>query len=449
MGSLPTLSEPALTIIVATSPLGLGHLRVTDALYHGLPKTASPILFGAKSPSASALYRFVSIHPATRKVMELLQSPPLDKPAALLGRVLLPLQTHALYNQIKTILNERFIVPKTVVLVAAHPIHGHQLGAIKEKLAKTLGIQVILVVQVTDDSPQPIWYVSNANCIFVPSQYTKEQLLAYAHEAQLPKSEIVVTAYPISPLLAETLSEHAWLNRLQQVNPQTKETLHISVPISGAAVGTTFINTYIKNLHQYASRCFFHIVSREVPFTQSFIQQMATEPFVKLYTSTHDRMTVDNYERVFKETPISLEITKPSEQAFKALSVPKQRGGAILLLAKPVGGQEYDNLHFLRNHGLMPGKQQTSLLWSKAEKQEQSDPNILSSAKHWRALLLPEDPDKACLFTLWCLQEKLFSAMMHYSKQNPSVELRSNGVEQFWSHVTTLVEKKKISMILK
>lgn len=441
MAAFTSLTAPELTIIVATSPLGLGHLRVTDALYHGLPKTASPILFGAKSPSGSAIYRFVSIHPITRKIMELLQTPPLDRPAAWVGRKMLPLQTTTLYKQIRQILNERFIVSKTVVLVAAHPIHAHQLGAIKEKLAKELAIRIILVVQVTDDSPQPIWYVEVADCIFVPSEYTKQQLKSYASKAHLKKVPIVVTAYPISPLLTEELSQRAFTNRQEQVDPHFNGTLHIAIPISGAAVGTGFTTTIINHLHTYASRCQFHVIAREAPFTKSFIQEMTAVSFVKLYTSTHDRMTVDNYEQVFKDVPIALEITKPSEQAFKTLTTPTQRGGAILLLAKPVGGQEYDNLHFLRNHGLMPNGQQMRHLWEKAEKQEHLEAEVFATARQWRALLLPEDPDKACLFILWCLQEKLLMTMMHYRKHSKSAELQSNGVAQFWKKVEELVEK--------
>jgi hypothetical protein len=156
MAPLTLLTDPTLAIIFETSPLGLGHLRVTDALYHGLPKTASPILFGAQAPKSSALYRFASVHRSTRAVLEMLQLPPLDKPVAAIGRQILRRQTKDVYLQLKRILNERFTVPQTVLLVATHAIHAHPLGTIKEKLSRELGIKVFLVVQVTDDSPQAI-----------------------------------------------------------------------------------------------------------------------------------------------------------------------------------------------------------------------------------------------------------------------------------------------------
>lgn len=443
MSDLRALTDPSLTIIFATSPTGLGHLRVSDALYHGLPKGASPVLLGAQDQSVSAMYRFVSVHPLTRKAMELLQTPPLDKPFAYVGRKLLRSQTKLLYQQLKTILNERLVVPKTVLLVAPHTILGHQLGAIKQQIAKEMGVNILLIVQVTDDSPQAIWYVYDADLILVPSHYTKDRLQAYAKKAGLPHVPMVVTAYPISPRLTEELSEHGFAERVEQVNPSSQTTVHMTVPVSGAAVGTSFLSTYIQDVHQLSSRFLFHVVSREALYTRSFIRKMFQIPYVKLHMSTHDRTTVDNYEKVFKENHVSLEITKPSEQAFKALATPKMRGGVIMLFAKPVGGQEYDNLHFLRNHGLMPTKHENQLLWTMSVKNESISSDLLEEARHWRAILLPDDPNIAAFFTNWCLNEKIFSHMMHYSRLQHAPELESNGVAQFWENVAKITEKEE------
>jgi hypothetical protein len=440
MANQALLTNPELTIIFATSPTGLGHLRVTDALYHGLTPASDPVLLGAQDPSVSAMYRFISIHPLTRNIMEVLQMPPFDKPFAAFGRVVLRSQTKLLYQQLKTILSERFTVSKTVLLVASHAILGHQLGAIKDKLARELGISLLLVVQITDDSPQPIWYVPEADLIFAPSPYTKEHLVAYAKKANLKQTKVVVAAYPISPLLTESLSEQSYEKRLAQVDSEGKRAIQMSVPVSGAAVGTTFLTDYIQALHEVSDRFVFHVVSREAPFTQAFIESVKPLPFVKLYTSSHDRTTLHNYENVYKEVPIALEITKPSEQSFKALASPKQRGGAILLFSNPVGGQEYDNLHFLRNHGLMPGKAAGEDLWQKAKRQESlQGSEYLVKAHHWRSILLPLDPKEASAFTAWCLKEKLFTTMMQYKKDEDKPELQSNGVEQFWSKVEELL----------
>jgi hypothetical protein len=449
MSSLSALTDPSLTIIFATSPTGLGHLRVTDALYHGLPKNTSPVLLGAKDEVVSAMYRYVSVHPYSRKVMEVLQLPPLDKPFAIVGRGLLRAQTKDIYKQLQSIISERIIVPQTILLVAPHTILGHQLGAIKERLAKELDANVLLVVQVTDDSPQAIWYVYDADLLLVPSEYTKEKLQAYAASAKLPVVPMVVTAYPVSPKLTEDASAKVFQDRVEQTDPHGKETIQMIVPISGAAVGTNFMTTYVQTLHQHNDRFQFHLVTREAPYTEAFIATMASFPYVQMHTSVHDRTTVDNYEKVYEEKTISLEITKPSEQTFKALMTPKQKGGAIMLFSRPVGGQEYDNLYFMRRHGLMPNKLETKLLWRLADKQDVMIPSdLLAKAHHWRAILLPDEPNTAAAFTNWCLHRRLFTRMMHYIRAEKGKELQPNGVEQFWGEVARLVADRKEEIAL-
>jgi hypothetical protein len=442
MASLKDLTDPQLAIIFATSPTGLGHLRVTDAFYHGLPKETSPILLGAQDPSVSAMYRFVSIHPFTRRIMELVELPPLNKPFAKVGRMFIRSQTTLLYQQLKTILSERLTVPKKVLLVATHTTLGHQLGAIKKKLEKEMGITIVLVIQVTDDSPQPIWYVYDADALFVPSEYTKKRLLDYAKSVHLPIIPVIVSAYPISPQFSERLSEKAWKERLVQTDSSTSEQIHISLPISGAAVGTSFSAKYITEMHQLSDRFFFHVTSREAAYTDSLIQSLSQMSYVKLYTSPFDMKTVDNYEKVFAETMLAFEVTKPSEQAFKTLATPKERGGVIMLFTHPVGGQEYDNLHFLRNHGLMPSQHNNRILWQLARTNEPIPEELLQKAHHWRALRLPTDHYQAAMFTFWGLNRNLFSAMMHYERAQHSIELQSNGVEQFWQHTLKLLGEK-------
>ena len=442
MTQLQVLVDPEMAIIFETSPLGLGHLRVTDALYHGLPKTASPILFGAQAPASSAMYRFASVHKSTRTVLEMLQLPPLDQPVAAIGRTILRHQTKDLYSQLKRILNERFTVPKSVLLVATHAIHAHPLGAVKEKLSRELGIKAFLVVQVTDDSPQAIWYVTDADMIFVPSEYTKEKLQAYAKKARLPEVPIVVTAYPVSPLLTEEMSEHMVSQRKEQLREGSESTTHVSVPVPGAAVGTDFMATFVQTLHQKSQRYHFHIVAREAPFTQKFVQTMTELPYVTLSVSSHERATIDNYEKVFKEHNIALELTKPSEQAFKVLAQPKDQGGSLLLFSHPVGGQEYDNVRFLHTHGFVPTDHESQALWDKSQTGEHVPEEILRKVISWRGLLLPEDPEASAVFTDWCLREGIFTKMMEYKLDQKRPEVQSNGVEQFWNHVADLVEKQ-------
>lgn len=437
------LTDPSLAVIFATSPTGLGHLRVTEALYKGLPPTVAPVLLGAQDPSVSAIYRFVSLNPLTRSMMEFLYASPLDKPLVYFGRRFLRLHPTLLYQQLKTILSERLVVPETVLLVAPHAILGHQLAAIKEKVAEEMGVKIILVVQVTDDSSQPFWYVDEADLLVVPSEYTKEKLALYGQKAGLPKIPIAVTAYPISPLFAEEISYSAYHSRFSQLDPEAKSTLHMSVPVSGAAVGTKQIHDYVVSLYCLMPRVLFHMVSREAPYTKRFIEKVAELPFVHLHTSDHDRTTVLNYEHVFQEHPVSLEITKPSEQSFKVLATPKERGGAILLFSTPVGGQEYDNLRFMRAHGFIPNKADTTALWKLARKGAKiNGTGFLDKARGWRGIRLPASPREAAAFTYWCHQQKLFLAMMRYTRKDTDKENLPNGVEQFWQTVEELLNNK-------
>ncbi len=446
MDSYPTLENKELMIVFATSPTGLGHLRVTDALYHGLPDTVPHVLLGAQDPSISNLYRFVSIHPLTRSIMEWLQNGPLEHVFTGVSRIYLRSHVKLLYQQLITILGERLTVPKTLLLIATHTALAHQLGQLKQKLKEETGMNVILVVQVTDDSPQTIWYVEEADTIFVPSEYTKENLLAYAKSMNYPLVPIKVIAYPISPLLTEKLTESEFKKRLRQVQLQQKETIHVCIPVSGAAVGTTHISALVKELHSASDTFMFHIISKEAPYTTHFLNEIKNLPYIKIAISNHDRTTVDNYEQVYKQNIIALEVTKPSEQAFKALATPSQRGGAILLFSHPVGRQEYDNLHFLRNHGMMPSKHTHEKLWQLSEaKQPIRNTELLKEAHNWRALRLPDNPKQAAAFIVWCQSQGLFTKMIHYKRKLETRETSPDGVEQLWITISQLLQTKSLA----
>ena len=58
---VPTnLTNPQTLVIFTTSPAGLGHLRVTDALLEGLPKDAKSFILGAIDPHITYLHRLSS-----------------------------------------------------------------------------------------------------------------------------------------------------------------------------------------------------------------------------------------------------------------------------------------------------------------------------------------------------------------------------------------------------
>lgn len=449
--SLSALSEKSVLVIFAYSPTGLGHLRVTDALYEGLPETVSPILLGSQDKAIGALHRFMSIHPITRMIFEWGQKGWMQYIVTFVYQFILHTRTKLLYQQLVTILDERLIIPNTLVIVATHFGLAHQLAHIKEDIEAKKNIRLLLFIQVTDDSPQPVWYVPGADMTFVPSHYTKEKLNAFAKLFRFPLAPMTITPYPLSPSFSKHLTPEKHHNRIEQVTLDSKAYIHIAFPIPGAAVGTTFTTRLIDSLHKKSDRFIFHVITKDAPYTKPFLETMLDRPFVKLHISPHDRETVNNYEKLYEEFVISLEITKPSEQAFKALLTPLQKGGSLLLFAQPVGRQEYDNIAFLRRHHLIPQIGVQEMLWEKAEKDlpltNDMGREIKQIAKTWRGLMLPLHSLQSSHFIVWCLKEGIFSEMMQYTRQTHSAdpyeaEIEPNGVEQFWKTVAEMTKNE-------
>jgi hypothetical protein len=75
----------------------------------------------------------------------------------------------------------------------------------------------------------------------------------------------------------------------------------------------------MEELHRENARFFFLVISKTAGFTQSFLKRMKRRDYVTVYESSHDKQVVEAYENLYKEKLISFELTKPSEQVFKAL----------------------------------------------------------------------------------------------------------------------------------
>ncbi len=445
MSSLHSLANKSLVIIFAYAPTGLGHLRVTDALYHGLPANVPAILLGSQDTSISAEYRFISIHPALRSMFVAVQHGFWQKVTTVFYRFYLRHHTHLLYQQLITIFDEHFELPETILIVATHFGLAHQLAAIKNRLENQLKVRIILVAQVTDDTPEPIWYIPNADCIFVPSKLVKERLEEYGKKNKISLVPFIINPYPVSPYLCDLLSQTQYDDRIKQVSPSNQTKIHVSIPISGAAIGTDFFIKLVDKLHSFSPRYLFHIVVKEAMYTRSFISEMLTRSYVTMTVSSHDRGTVDNYEQMYRHHVISLEITKPSEQTFKTLLRPNQVGGAILLFAEPVGQQEKDNLSFLKRHTLIPSVPVQEKVWQWATENkiltQEEKKTLFIEAHFWRGLQLPRKPFQTALFIQWSLEQGLFEAManFHTREDDPHLnELGSDGVKQFWE---TIVER--------
>lgn len=440
----PHLRDKHLALVFAYSPAGLGHLRVTNALRHGLPSDLDPLLIVHNDEVIRSLHRLTSTNPLGKKLFEWAQSGRPEDILTRLYRKILRGRNRRLEKQLRFILNQRLDQPKTILVIATHFGLAHQIASIKKRFEQKNGVRLVLIVQVTDDSPQHIWYVPGADLTLVPSQETALALHQYGREEQLESIKIEVAAYPISPTLGAELEKNEHNYRTKQLSSHGMGPLHISLPISGAAVGLMFTDLFMQKLSRKIRGALFHVVVKKTAYTQIFISRISRRPYAQVLTSHSDRQIVELYEQSIADATIALEVTKPSEQAFKALFDPKQKGGFILLFTDPVGRQEYDNLAFLERHELLPTKQENALLWSWAKEdlslKSSSATRILQRAKLWRSLRLPTSPTEAAEFIAWCKSSGLFSAMLDWHPpRKKEKELSSEGVQQFWVAVEKLL----------
>src|SRR3990172_7645813 len=109
--SLKNLTDKRTVIIMAYAKAGLGHLRVTNALYNELPKESFIALLRSSDSSTEYLHRITSSHIFTK-----------------LYKAFLKDNTDMVYNQISAILTQRMQVPNKVVIVATHFGLAHQIS---------------------------------------------------------------------------------------------------------------------------------------------------------------------------------------------------------------------------------------------------------------------------------------------------------------------------------
>jgi len=445
--SLDQLKKDSLLVILTYASAGLGHLRVTDALYEGLPKGVKPLLLTSQDEAINGLHRLTSIHPILRKIMEWVQRGELEDIFTYFYRLWLTKNTKTIYNQMMTIINQRADVPKQILLVSTHFSLAHQLAEIKNQLEREIKVKIFLAVQVTDDSPQHIWLVPGADLIFVPSGKTKSGLKSYEKQSGFKKTPIKISAYPMNPKIVCKLTKKEFKNKKNQLDPAKKTLANVIIPISGAAVGLGYFLGLIKNLSRQ-DKFRFLIISRCYKYTKKFLSRVKKMSACQIFSHKTDRGVVDVYEKVYQQKTISLEITKPSEQAFKALVEPDKNGGAILLFCQAVGRQEYDNLKFLDRHNLIPCQSKQNWLWRRSKQDKsltvQEKKEILKTAQSWRGIKLPKKPSDSAQFINWCLKEGIFQAMLkaklagRVSDKNKN-ELNADGVRIFWQEIVQLL----------
>lgn len=389
------------------------------------------------------IHRFTSISPFARRIMEITQNGLPQSIFTFFYRRYLRKSGKTIKNEFLKLIEEK--KPQTLLIIAAHFGLAHQMAAIKEELEKETGCKIVLVVQVTDDSPQYIWYVDGADLTFVTSEYVRRGLAESGRRRHLPEIKMEINPYPLNPSLSVTLTEEEMKNKKEQADPSSKAQIHVLVPISGAAVGTWYILGLMKKLHRKSGRFIFHVVSKIAPYTKGFIEKLKDKDYIKVYASEKDKEVVDLYQGVIKNNVILFEISKPSEQAFKAVLEPTVRGGVLMLFTQPVGRQEYENLDFLVRRDLIPTSSGNDKLWMEAFRGKEFKDAITNLNAGMR---VPFEPNLDAMFIWWCLNQKIFAKMLLNDKKAQREkfpnELRGDGVKLFWEKVAKFLSSQGV-----
>lgn len=439
------LQRKDVLLIFTYAPAGLGHLRVMNALLDGLPKDIDYVVLGADDTRITYWHRIVSIHPFIREFIEKIQA----------GRFrflfyqgyisLLRSHINVIYTQLKNIILSQRNEKKTIVIISTHFGLAHQIAAIKKNLEKDLKVNIVLIDQITDATSMEILYIPEADLIFVPSQEVKTDLLRYAHKYHLHETNITVSPYPLSPSLSQPLSEKEYESKLKQYVYTSNVKINIAIPISGAAVGLNYYEKLIAALRKSIDRSEIFVVVKDYVYTWGFIKKIKRRHHVEVIEDKTDRKVVIDYDKLYRDEIIGLEIVKPSEQSFKTLFSSNKRGGPILLLTEPIGKQEHDNIDFLLDHHLIPDEDEQAKLERYALENitpsEAECGTCLKLARNWKAIRLTNDPVKDTQIIIWCLRVGVFSVMASSTEiaKGLNSELSPNGVKLFWQKIEEII----------
>lgn len=399
-------------LIFTYAPAGLGHLRVADALVDSRPKDSPYVMLGSYDKFITYIHRLFSTNPVAKCLFLSAQYGLMEDLVTFVYRSILMATSEQIYGQLKEIISGCSEVDE-IWVVATHFGIAHQVGAIKTKLMKESGKVIRLIVQVADDTSQHIWCVNGADLTFVPSLHAKLELEKYAKKHK-QSTVFEVTPYPLSPVLTNKLDE---INIRNKAFSSESDQINVAVPISGAFVGMSYLIKLISTVGKKSGRFKFLVVVKKSIYADMFLSSLAKLSNVNLITGRNDNEMISLYELMYQNNLMHLEITKPSEQAFKAILPPTLVGGSIMLFTTPVGRQEFENIDFLTRHGLMA-----------------------SSSDDIRAIRLSKDPKIAANFIIWGLDTGLFSQMSSSDfkfseKALLSGEVGPDGAKEFWKTV--------------
>jgi hypothetical protein len=195
-------------------------------------------------------------------------------------------------------------------------------------------------------------------------------------------------------------------------------------------VGVDYLSSVIRLLPEDN----FHLtfVGQASPALRPLQAMVRERPSITLLKAGTSQATIDEYEKYYAAHVVGAEITKPSEQAFKVLAPHDRVGGNILLFARPVDLQEYENLAYLTRYHLIPTPEQHQKLYQHAKSDSVPTKELQTTASGWRGLRLSEDPLVAAKFIIWC-RKHLFAHMG--STQPKEAELQPDGAACFWQTV--------------
>jgi hypothetical protein len=411
-------------LVFTYAPAGLGHLRVTDALVDSRPKENPYVMLGSYDKFMTGIHRFFSINPIAKWIFTFSQYGLMENLVTFVYRSILVATGGQIYKQLKEIILGRPDVDE-VWVIATHFGMAHQVGNIKDRLIKETGKTIRLIVQVTDDTSQHIWCIKGADLIFVPSKHTKLELEKYSKKHRMNLS-FEVAPYPLSPVLIKKMEDSGMRNKAFS---SKSDQINIAVPISGASVGLPYLTKLISTMEKKSGRFKFWFLVKKTIYTDMFLSSLSKLSNVNLITGRNDNEMISLYELLYQNNLMHLEITKPSEQAFKAILPPTLVGGSIILFTSPVGRQEFDNIDFLVRHSLMP-----------RANYDGDRENVTTLNNYPRAIRLSKDPVLAADFINWSLDSGLFFKMsmpdFKFSQQAmTSGEVGPEGAKKFWETV--------------
>lgn len=417
--------------VFTTSPAGLGHIRVMDAVKEGRPERIASVDIGIFDIKASKIHELGSRIKLFQKITEFYQTNKIAETFVTFAYILyLRRHTQKIVKYFEDAA-QKYPNYKTWVVISTHFALAHSLSAAKIFIEQKLGIKIYLCVIVTDDSPQRVWAVRGSDLTFVPSTYTKERLQEYFPQSK--RDLIKVTPFPVALRLSQSMTTKDFQFIIDQFDPAKKEPIQIEIPISGAAVQLDFFQKLMEILTR--DNYLFTITGQASPLTMPFFNNIRNLPRVQVSIGQNAWQTVKYYESLFYQpNRQSIEITKPSEQLYKAILNPRQRGGVILLLTTPIGRQEYDNLNFLTRFGLIPDANLNRELYTEPDLSKYRE-----EAKKWRALRIPDDPNLAANFIMKLKSSGIFYSMLSCVIPDKE-ELKDNGVSQIWEYITKLLQ---------